>query len=224
MPRPVTARQSVGALNAKPRLPASSTTASAKGCSLARSRLAAMRSRSSFSATGPPGVGTISTSLASVLEYSFRKSGRPDAYVLGQEGGGAFLAGVRYGSGTLFMRSGGTGKIYWHGPSIGTDFGAAGSRTMFLIYNLKEPSELMRGFTGVDGSAYFVGGVGILRNPLTPIRLPNIGESSQPGGKVVGPQMTVGVHRHRESAMPHQGLSDDRRHARLNEPGRMCMP
>jgi hypothetical protein len=105
--------------------------------------------------------GTISTSLASVLEYAFATSGRPDGYVLGKEGGGAFLAGVRYGSGTLYMRTGGTEKIYWHGPSIGTDVGAAGSRTMFLIYNLKQPADLMRGFTGVDGSAYFVGGIGV---------------------------------------------------------------
>ncbi len=105
--------------------------------------------------------GTISTNLASVIEYAFSKSGRPSAYVLGKEGGGAFLAGVRYGSGTLFMRSGGKEKIYWHGPSLGTDFGAAASRTMFLIYGLNEPADLYRQFTGVDGSAYFVGGVGI---------------------------------------------------------------
>jgi len=105
--------------------------------------------------------GTISTSLASVLEYAFSTSGRPDGYVLGQEGGGAFLAGVRYGKGTLYLRAGGTEKVYWHGPSIGTDFGATGSRTMFLIYNLQESRQLFRQFTGVDGSAYFVGGVGI---------------------------------------------------------------
>ena len=105
--------------------------------------------------------GTISTNLASVIEYAFSKSGRPSAYVLGKEGGGAFLAGVRYGSGTLFMRQGGKEKIYWHGPSLGTDVGAAGSRTMFLIYRLNEPADLYRQFTGVDGSAYFVGGVGI---------------------------------------------------------------
>jgi hypothetical protein len=105
--------------------------------------------------------GTISTSLASVIEYAFHKSGRPDGYVLGTEGGGAFLAGVRYGSGTLYLRAGGTAKVYWHGPSIGTDFGASGSRTMFLIYNLRDPNDLIREFTGVDGSAYFVGGVGI---------------------------------------------------------------
>jgi hypothetical protein len=105
--------------------------------------------------------GTISTSLASVIEYAFHKSGRPDGYVLGTEGGGAFLAGVRYGSGTLYLREGGTAKVYWHGPSIGTDFGASGSRTMFLIYNLRDPNDLIREFTGIDGSAYFVGGAGI---------------------------------------------------------------
>ncbi len=105
--------------------------------------------------------GTISTELGSVIEYAFSSAGRPDGYVLGSEGGGAFLAGVRYGSGTLFLRSGGSGKVYWHGPSIGTDFGASGSRTMFLIYRLREPEALYRQFTGIDGSAYFIGGVGI---------------------------------------------------------------
>ena len=105
--------------------------------------------------------GTISTELGSVIEYAFSSAGRPDGYVLGTEGGGAFLAGVRYGSGTYYMRSGGSGNIYWHGPSIGTDFGASGSRTMFLIYRLHQPEELYRQFTGVDGSAYFIGGVGI---------------------------------------------------------------
>jgi hypothetical protein len=105
--------------------------------------------------------GTISTNLASVIEYAFSTSGRPSAYVLGTEGGGAFLAGVRYGKGALYLRSGGKQEVYWHGPSIGTDFGASGSRTMFLIYDLKAPERLFRQFTGIDGSAYFVGGVGI---------------------------------------------------------------
>jgi len=119
--------------------------------------------------------GTISTELGSVIEYAFSNAGRPDGYVLGTEGGGAFLAGVRYGSGTLYMRSGGSSKIYWHGPSIGTDVGAAGSRTMFLIYRMQEPDDLYRQFTGVDGSAYFIGGVGITflkggRVMMAPIR------------------------------------------------------
>ncbi len=106
--------------------------------------------------------GTISTSLASVLEHSFKTIGRPTAYVLGTEGGGAFFAGLRFGEGTLFMRNqAGTRPVYWHGPSLGTDFGASGSRTMFLIYKMHDPDALFRPYTGIDGSAYFVGGVGV---------------------------------------------------------------
>jgi hypothetical protein len=105
--------------------------------------------------------GTISTSLASVIEHAFKKAGRPTGYVLGKEGGGAFLAGLRYGEGTLYLRSGGRKQVYWHGPSIGYDVGAEGSRTLFLIYNLEDPDSLYRSFTGVDGSAYLVGGVGM---------------------------------------------------------------
>ena len=106
--------------------------------------------------------GTVSTSLASVIEHAFKTSGRPTAYVLGSEGGGAFLAGLRFGKGTLYLRNHPqTQEVYWHGPSIGTDFGASGSRTMFLIYSLHDSQTLFRSFTGVDGSAYFVGGVGI---------------------------------------------------------------
>lgn len=105
--------------------------------------------------------GTISTELGSVIEYAFSKAGRPDGYVLGTEGGGAFLAGVRYGSGTLYLHTGGSEKVFWHGPSIGYDFGGEGSRTMFLIYRLGGAPALYRTFTGIDGSAYFIGGVGI---------------------------------------------------------------
>ncbi|MFT3730309.1 MAG: DUF1134 domain-containing protein [Hyphomicrobium sp.] len=106
--------------------------------------------------------GTISTNLAAVIEHAFKQSGRPTAYVLGVEGGGAFLAGLRFGKGTLFMRSQpGTRDVYWHGPSVGTDLGASGSRTLFLIYRMNKPEDLYRNFTGIDGSAYFVGGVGV---------------------------------------------------------------
>jgi hypothetical protein len=104
--------------------------------------------------------GQVSANLGSVIEHLFHKSGRPTGYVLGTEGGGAFLAGVRYGDGTLYMRTGGTQKIFWHGPSVGVDVGGAGSKTLFLIYKLKAPEELYSNFTGIDGSAYLVGGVG----------------------------------------------------------------
>jgi hypothetical protein len=104
--------------------------------------------------------GKVSANLGAVIEYLFQMSGRPTGYVLGTEGGGALLAGVRYGSGTLYLRSGGSQKIYWHGPSLGTDVGAEGSKTLFLIYRLGAPEQMYASFTGIDGSAYLVGGVG----------------------------------------------------------------
>lgn len=105
--------------------------------------------------------GQVSTGLASVIEHAFKSLGRPRAYVLGSEGGGAFLAGLRYGDGTLYLRAGGSRKVYWHGPSLGYDMGVAGSKTMFLIYGLTGEEALFRRFTGVDGSAFVVGGVGL---------------------------------------------------------------
>jgi len=119
--------------------------------------------------------GTLSTNLGSVIEYAFRRMGRPTGYVLGREGGGAFLAGVRYGKGTFYGRDGRTMQVFWHGPSIGYDVGLEGSRTMFLVYNLKQPEQIFAGFSGIDGSAYLVGGVGITfvtdgRLVMAPIR------------------------------------------------------
>ena len=96
-----------------------------------------------------------------MIEHLFKNSGRPTAYVLGSEGGGAFLAGVRYGQGILYRRATSvTQQIYWHGPSLGTDVGAEGSKTLFLIYKMTDPEALFATFTGIDGSAYLVGGVG----------------------------------------------------------------
>jgi hypothetical protein len=105
--------------------------------------------------------GAVSTNLATVIEHAFARSGRPTGYILGQEGGGAFLGGLRYGEGTLYVRTGGSQMIYWHGPSVGFDFGAAGARTLFLVYKMRQPADLYRVFTGLDGSAFVVGGVGV---------------------------------------------------------------
>jgi hypothetical protein len=105
--------------------------------------------------------GSVSKGLASVVEYSFSKSGRPNGYILGEDAGGAFVAGLRYGEGTLYTKDAGVHKVYWQGPSIGYDFGGEGSRTMVLVYNLRDPFQIYHRFAGVQGSAYFVGGVGI---------------------------------------------------------------
>lgn len=119
--------------------------------------------------------GTISSELAAVIQYAFNSYGRPTGYILGTEGGGAFLAGLRYGKGDFVSKTAGKSKIYWQGPSIGTDLGAAGSRVMVLVYNATTQDDLHRRFAGVDGSAFVAGGAGITflkKGPivLAPIR------------------------------------------------------
>lgn len=105
--------------------------------------------------------GGVSKGLAGVVEHAFAKQGRPNGYILGEEAGGAFVAGLRYGEGTLYTKNAGTHRVYWQGPSLGYDFGAEGSKTMILVYNLRDVDQIYHRFAGVDGSAYFVGGVGI---------------------------------------------------------------
>ena len=105
--------------------------------------------------------GSVTQNLARVVENSFQKQGRPNGYILGEEGGGAFIAGLRYGSGTLYTRDEGTRRVHWQGPSVGFDVGGAGSRMMILVYNLHSVDEIYERFGGVDGSAYIVGGIGM---------------------------------------------------------------
>lgn len=111
--------------------------------------------------TGHSFFGSVSKGLANVVEYAFKNQGRPNGYILGQEASGAFVAGLRYGEGVLYTRDAGTHRVYWQGPSIGYDAGAEGSKVMMLIYNLRDPGDMYQRFGGVDGSAYFVGGVGV---------------------------------------------------------------
>lgn len=104
--------------------------------------------------------GTISRGLAQVVEETSRRWGQPNAYILGQEASGAFVAGARYGEGKMYTRNAGDQRVYWQGPSIGFDAGADGARTMMLVYNLPATRSIYQRFGGVDGSAYFIGGFG----------------------------------------------------------------
>ncbi len=109
--------------------------------------------------------GSLTSDLAVLVNRSFTQFGQPNAYIVGGEGGGAFLAGLRYGEGKLFTRLNGrdTGptSIYWQGPTLGADLGANGSQTLFLVYNLQDAANLYRRFPGLDGSAYVAGGLGM---------------------------------------------------------------
>src|SRR5204863_2056990 len=105
--------------------------------------------------------GNVSRGLASVIERAVSQWGLPNGYVLGEEGSGAFVAGLRYGEGTLYTKNAGDLRVYWQGPSVGFDWGGDGARTMMLVYNLPATGAIYQRFAGLDGSAYFVGGFGM---------------------------------------------------------------
>jgi hypothetical protein len=105
--------------------------------------------------------GTISRGLAQIVEKAGSQFGLPNGYVLGQEAGGAVVAGLRYGEGILYTKNAGDLRVFWQGPSLGFDFGGDGARTMMLIYNLPATDAIYQRFAGIDGSAYFVGGLGM---------------------------------------------------------------
>lgn len=119
--------------------------------------------------------GETTGGLAKVVERAFQQYGLPNGYILGQEGSGAFVAGLTYGEGQLYTKNAGQHPVFWQGPSLGLDYGGQGTRAMMLVYNLPAVDSLYRRYGGVSGSAFIVAGVGmtVLKNSdvtIAPIR------------------------------------------------------
>jgi hypothetical protein len=118
------------------------------------------------------GARDVAVAIGDVL----KKQGEPNGYIVGSEGGGAFIFGLRYGSGRLHQKGREARPVYWSGPSLGFDAGAAGGDTFMLVYNLDDPEALFSRFGAGEGQAYVVGGmhVGYLRKQnvvLIPVRM-----------------------------------------------------
>ncbi|AJA08479.1 hypothetical protein SKP52_07795 [Sphingopyxis fribergensis] len=96
--------------------------------------------------------------LAGLIEDILKKQGEPNAYIVGREAGGAFVLGVRYGSGTLHHKIEGELPAYWTGPSIGFDAGANAGNTFVLVYNLFDSEDLYKRYPAGEGAAYLIGG------------------------------------------------------------------
>jgi hypothetical protein len=96
--------------------------------------------------------------LGKLIEDILKKQGRPNAYIVGREGGGAFVVGLRYGSGTLNHKVEGEKPVYWTGPSIGLDAGANAGSTFVLVYNLYDTEDVYKRYPSGEGVAYLVGG------------------------------------------------------------------
>jgi hypothetical protein len=106
-------------------------------------------------------LGVTAESAGAAIERIFKENGRPTAYIAGQEGSAAFVFGLRYGKGLMYMKERPTQAVYWQGPSVGFDAGGNASRVFALCYDLQYPDAIYRRFPGVEGSAYFVGGLGV---------------------------------------------------------------
>lgn len=114
--------------------------------------------------------------LADLIKSLLAKQGEPNAYIVGREGGGAIIVGLRYGSGTLYHKVEGKQPVYWTGPSLGLDLGASAGNTFVLVYNLYNTADLYHRFGAGEGQAYLVGGfhVSYLRRGdvvLIPVRM-----------------------------------------------------
>jgi hypothetical protein len=105
--------------------------------------------------------GVTTEVAAKAVQRVFRDLGQPDAYIKGDEGSGAVVVGLRYGSGWLIRKHEEPIKVYWKGPSVGFDLGGNASKCFTLVYNLKHEDRLYQRFPGVEGSYYFIAGIGI---------------------------------------------------------------
>lgn len=105
--------------------------------------------------------GVTTEAAAGIVEKVFKDQGEPTGYIAGEEGSAAFIGGLRYGKGLLYMKGREPLRVYWQGPSIGFDWGGNASRVFCLCYNLQYPDMIFRRFPGVDGSAYLIGGLGV---------------------------------------------------------------
>jgi hypothetical protein len=106
--------------------------------------------------------GVTSEAAAKAVEAVFKRYGRPNGYIVGSEGSGAVVVGARYGEGDLYYRRHKNPvHIFWQGPSVGFDVGANASKCFTLVYNLPSVDKLYQRFPGVEGSYYFIAGIGI---------------------------------------------------------------
>jgi len=105
--------------------------------------------------------GETTHGLATIIEKVFAELGKPNGFIRGEEVAGAFVFGLRYGRGTFHRKNAETVKVFWQGPSVGFDFGGNASRAFVLVYDLERLEQLFQRYPGVDGSFYFVAGLGV---------------------------------------------------------------
>ncbi len=124
----------------------------------ATNRAADTYQREDLLAAGEGVFGKGAAGLAGLLEKVLKDQGQPNAYIAGREAAGAFVVGLRYGSGVMSHKVEGQQPVYWTGPSIGFDVGGDANKVFVLVYNLYDTEELFHRFPAAEGRLYLVGG------------------------------------------------------------------
>ncbi len=102
-----------------------------------------------------------SEAAAEVVARVFEDLGEPNGYITGSEGSGAIGVGLRYGEGNLVTADGQERRVFWQGPSVGFDAGGNASQVFTLVYDIGDADDIYRRFPGVEGTYYFVAGIGV---------------------------------------------------------------
>jgi hypothetical protein len=105
--------------------------------------------------------GMTTAAVAQAVERIFRDLGRPNAYIKGEEASGAFAVGLRYGKGRMYRKGYRNLLVYWQGPSLGFDIGANASKCFTLVYQIRRQEEIFQRYPGVEGTYYFIAGIGV---------------------------------------------------------------
>ncbi|MGB0342372.1 MAG: EipA family protein [Parvibaculales bacterium] len=106
-------------------------------------------------------LGTTAESMAEIVDNIFSRYGQPSAIIRGEEVSVAIMLGFRYGRGVLQFANGEEVPIYWRGPSIGVDTGGNAAKSFTLVYGANSAEDLHKRFGGIDGSAFYLGGVAV---------------------------------------------------------------
>ncbi len=114
--------------------------------------------RDDLIAAGEGVFGRGAEGFAQIIEKILKDQGEPNAYIAGREASGAFVLGLRYGSGVMTHKVEGQRPVYWTGPSVGFDVGGDANKVFVLVYNLYDTQDLFTRFPGAEGRLYFVGG------------------------------------------------------------------
>ncbi|MBY9064979.1 DUF1134 domain-containing protein [Sphingomonas yunnanensis] len=114
--------------------------------------------RDDLIAAGEGVFGKGAEGFAQIIEKILKDQGEPNAYIAGREASGAFVVGLRYGSGIMTHKVEGQRPVYWTGPSVGFDVGGDANKVFVLVYNLYDTHDLFNRFPGAEGRLYFIGG------------------------------------------------------------------